>query len=650
MNAQELINSIEESKINVKVTKLNKNFRYFSFTIIGIICIFLALGTYVIADSYYSNNPANYIQSGNLSINDTDINGLGFNISSEGTTSFSNDVITSGIYYNNYTVQENNGSDIQAKLDLCNNGNCKISLLPGTYVITSTIDLANKTNINIECMNLGVVLDTTNSSNYTFWLGNNSRVANCYFEGNLTETSNSIRMESFDTIENNYFNEGGGIVYANNQEYSTVKNNYWHVSVTKNVHGIFLSNNANHNNIIENKIVGEFQRGMYILDTNNNLIKNNFISGNRSAINTARGIYVQWGNEYTTIEDNYIENIYYSGISLQQADSGIYGYNLNNVIRGNTIVGTSSSGILIDGENNLTINTVVEGNKLYDVNSGINVAGGLNTIGTIIANNYIQGTHYEALDLDGSGSSAFNNQFLEDASVSGNIMIGDEIDAGTAKIFNYDPNTDNIWNSLPFKSFSWGNWTSNNIPDSGNISALWGSSLRLFPNGALDDILCIDDGRVGDVITMRAKYDTGNIRLNNNDSSCSTDSAIHFVNQYWNTSQISSTDVNDFFTCRKNGDDGWYCDVQFHDRAKLNDWSTLSNYPPDCNGAIVSGIGNSLNCSNQLDNLTTSNISILDTTCLDSSCTTWINASGYYWDSGNSYTIHNGTDTITKQN
>ena len=206
-----------------------------------------------------------------------------------------------------------------------------------TYTFTGNMSYPTYNEIVVERNN--IIID---GNGYTVQ-GNNSGNLYAYDESdglNLTDISN-VTIENTN-IEN--FQNGIFLLGSNN---NVISGN----NATANVVGIFLDFSSNNNDISGNNATANRQYGMYIQYSSSNTV-----SGNDATANTDYGIEVNNCSNNTVVGNNVIGSYY--GIFLYSSS--------NSTVSGNVVRSNSNYGIYLEGSsNNIVISNNATGNSEY---------------------------------------------------------------------------------------------------------------------------------------------------------------------------------------------------------------------------------------------------------------------------------------------
>ena len=199
------------------------------------------------------------------------------------------------------------------------------------------------------------------------------------------------------TIQSNDCQYGGytGIDLANTTN-CLIKQNYLSNNGGHNIGAIYLREDSNYNQINGNTIINNFDDGIRLESSSDNMIVNNTINNN-----TWEGLDLMYSSNFNQISDNHIQDNGGQGVRL------LDGSNYNSIFN-NTITDNINDGIHLqyDNEYNNISNNQIENNwygiRLWD------------SCNNIITNNQIRDTQYYAFSLsqDSNNNSIFhNNQF-----------------------------------------------------------------------------------------------------------------------------------------------------------------------------------------------------------------------------------------------
>ena len=163
--------------------------------------------------------------------------------------------------------------------------------------------------------------------------------------------------------------------------------------------------NGADNVVIQDCTVTEFSTGIFVTNSENNIISNNNLSEN--GFTSGRGVYLSTGADNNTVSHNFFSENYQSGITLQNAD--------NNTLLNNTIINHGNQWASIDLGNDNYDNTI-NGNLIINGTVGVKVYNCCGTVvgdGNDISNNII-------LEFNGSGIQLDNNN--DDVTINNNTF------------------------------------------------------------------------------------------------------------------------------------------------------------------------------------------------------------------------------------
>jgi parallel beta-helix repeat protein len=195
------------------------------------------------------------------------------------------------------------------------------------------------------------------------------------------------------TIRNCYVHDGGGN-YHGIYFYNVVNGKIDNVTSDNNDHGIYLEDSDN--NLIENSTaISNNDDGIWLWRSDSNLVTNNLVENNRSdgivlsyssnnlvtnnlVQNNYEGIYLG-GSDNNLLSNNPVQNNRWTGISLwdsdnnlissNQVENNVYGiylyYSDNNLIKNSTALSNEASGIVVtdNSDNNLIDNCTALSNE-----------------------------------------------------------------------------------------------------------------------------------------------------------------------------------------------------------------------------------------------------------------------------------------------
>ncbi|KKK46172.1 MAG: hypothetical protein Lokiarch_03580 [Candidatus Lokiarchaeum sp. GC14_75] len=254
-----------------------------------------------------------------------------------------------------------------------------------------------------------------------------------------------------------------GIKIRDSIKYFVVRNvTIYNVTIS----GIKL-NNVTNGVFFDNNISSNILWGMYLSDSNYNLIKENFIFNNsedgillkmlsnnntikKNIIknSTGMGISITTQSNNNTISENIVNNGLYDGIYLHSS--------VNNAVLRNNVTNNSGDGIFISTGSS---GTTVRENILNLNNQGINLIGNVNTT---IKDNIIKNSTYTGIYLDNCNSSIVLGNTVNDNTDSGIYLTYSSYNNITSN--SVSGNNDGIY----LEDESYYNLISGNIMDGNN--------------------------------------------------------------------------------------------------------------------------------------------------------------------------------------
>jgi parallel beta-helix repeat protein len=363
-----------------------------------------------IANNTASNNDDNGIQT--LSSNDnTIINNIASNntygihlVGSISNTLVNNQMIGNGIDIDGEVVDE----WITHSIDTSNTVNGKPvhywknqnggTIPPGA----GQVILANCINVRIEGQDV-----SDGSAGILLGFSNNNYIANNTASSN-TRYIIELSFSDYNTLTNNTASQASGfyLFSSSNNSLSGNKMSYLSTGIVFNTAGIYFTQSSNHNNVIDNVVSPNFQKGIGIKSCIGNTIKDNTFSNN------GYGIFFQSSID-NTIKNNKILNNWYglyihssssnNNIINNDASNNIVGFYLRSSSNRNTIINNNvtlnnNDGIILDSssDNNITGNNVLLNNW-----TGILLTSSTNNM---IYNNNIVANTNQAYDDSNNGN------------------------------------------------------------------------------------------------------------------------------------------------------------------------------------------------------------------------------------------------------
>lgn len=397
---------------------------------------------------------------------------------------------------------------------------CLILLITSISLILSLqLDISNDqndTNVGIEIKNF-IYINGNNQLNNTATSGNgtinnpyiiDNQVINSSGEGipsiMILNTDAYFEIRNFTILETDM--SALTIIFLHNVSYGTIKDSIIE-DPSRDLIGIYL--NDSQNNIIENNTIydvatginlaqdsqdnqilnntvaySHYSNGILVSDSDENLIENNTIKlcDYDQTAGNFRGIYVDKSHN-TTLKGNVIKHSYGENSLAIQLSHSNYSKIIDNLIHNNTALGItpSSLGIYLDRSNF----TLISGNSINYTNSNSDSANCMGigiyfSINNTIINNRINNTV-------ATGSSAFSYGVRLYASNYTDIaynVITNNYDYGI-NIFNSHENKNTTWNQIynHMQNYFETGGSSGNVPMDNDYH-----SYKILTNAALSEM------------------------------------------------------------------------------------------------------------------------------------------------------------------
>ncbi|MCA9486795.1 right-handed parallel beta-helix repeat-containing protein [Candidatus Woesearchaeota archaeon] len=324
-----------------------------------------------------------------------------------------------------YFVQENNGTDIQQKIDDCPSSGCKIVIPSGTYYVDQI--LIDTSNITLEGAGDSTRIflkDDSNKAALKLEDVEHVVVRQMYINGNAPNNPKShgieMRRVNYTTIEyvtvENVSNKG---IYLSGHSggtanYNIIQHNVVHGAGTN---GIDLYIRVNHTKVYDNYVSDVGYVGILgIRDVHHNIFESNYVFRTYND-----GIQIR-GHEdaaekstYNVIKDNYV---YYAATNNLAQGIFVNMNTENTLIDGNFVYGSGANGIETT-ENSW--NVFLTGNYVYK--SGLHAFENQKSTGALVGN-YGSGSG----STDYATSSFMNMYFM--GNVEGSTESGIVFDRG----------------------------------------------------------------------------------------------------------------------------------------------------------------------------------------------------------------------------
>lgn len=300
-------------------------------------------------------------------------------------------------------------SSIQAALDDLPDSGGVVFVPPGTYTITSTIEMKS-----------GQALTGSRSSSIITTKTEDIDLIHCYNIG-----GSHLPGVSISNLYLLGMDRGTGSAIKVKESHNSVFENLW---ITKTYYGIYFvaereaGDNTDNNLIANNSIVDTISHGIYFNPESASRSEDNIIQGNLFAYTGGEAIRISPGKRNTII-GNTIEDAGKNGILLRGGHK--------NTVVGNTVNECKKHGIYVKNEDHSIVsNNISYGNDVHNTNSydGIHISKDSNYI-TVIGNSCI--------DNDRFGI------YISDANCDRCIILGNiAISNGAGQIVNNGTNTE----------------------------------------------------------------------------------------------------------------------------------------------------------------------------------------------------------------
>ncbi len=208
---------------------------------------------------------------------------------------------------------------------------------------------------------IGLIINNFSRAGIHVSNSENGRISGCYIgtdyagleaapnlDGILLQDSRGFHISPEDTLPNIISGNRGTAIYLNNSTHNFILGNLIGLksSLTDtlgNLNGINLQDNADSNEVIENRICGNNGNGVYIFGSNANMIAHNFIGRHEDPEiqlgNTTEGVYITEISEHNMVFENMIGHNGNNGVFVFGSQA------LRNTISQNSITNNGSYGI-----------------------------------------------------------------------------------------------------------------------------------------------------------------------------------------------------------------------------------------------------------------------------------------------------------------
>jgi parallel beta-helix repeat protein len=285
----------------------------------------------------------------------------------------------------------NISSNLQAAIDAASPGDTLI-VAPGVYdkieikknlniVGTNSIITANNRDACVRILADGVSFSGFVAQNGFYGINlenvknctiNNNTVIYCAQPGIMLKFSDNNTIANNNASFNGIVGEGWYGIYLTNSNHNLISGNK---AFGNGAYGINLFPSCN-NNTIKNNVLEANMYGLYMFrDCSGNVVESNIISRN-----TNSGIDMRFNCHHNSIINNSIKDNFVAGVTL--LDSGW------NLIEGNNIFGNKRYGIQIQGKSD---SNIIINNTVSESRTGLFIESSENQIhGNIISENVIQ--------------------------------------------------------------------------------------------------------------------------------------------------------------------------------------------------------------------------------------------------------------------